>query len=349
VLLAFAAFIGRADVDTLSTRGKLLLGVGTTGAVAAMAVVTWFPVRRVVGTIPLRVSFTDPFVRRFARLSSWAALYVWTSQLETIVTYALAYGTQGGATAYTTALAFFQLPYAVLAASVMTVLVPQLSQRASDDDIEGFCERVEYGMSVTLAAIIPAGFAYAAVAHPVMRVLLQRGQVTAQSADYVARLVQIFTVGLVGYSLWLLFLRAFYALQDARSPAFVNFAVTGVFVGLDFTLYPLWKVEGQAWVHAIGYSIAAYLAGRALDRRLGGLDWDYVVAGAIRVTGAAAVMGAVMYAVVRALEDPWRGLLGQTAVVSIALAVGGAVMAALAVLLDIDEVRDLRRLVRRRQ
>jgi len=348
VFLLFAAFMGRRDVTTISGSGKLLLGIGTTGAVAAMAIVSWAPLRRLVGTLPLRVSFSNRLVRRFSRLSAWIVVYVATSQLEGVVTYVFAYGVQGGATAYITALSFFQLPYAVLAASVMTVLLPRLAAHAADGDFDGFCERLEHGIVMTITMIVPAGVAYAVVAGPAMHVLLVRGQVTPQSAALVARLLQIFTVGLPGYSLWLLFLRAFYSLQDARTPALVNFAAGVGFVALDFVFYPFLKVEGLGWVHALGYTAAAVHAGRALDRRLGGLDWPSITVVAVKVSAAAAVMGGVMAGIVVALNDNLTGTVGQATVVVAALGVGAVTFLTSAALLDVGQVSELRRLLLRR-
>ena len=284
------------------------------------------------------MSFREPLVQRFFRLSGWTVVYVLTSQAELALTLALAYGTQGGASAYLLAFTFFQLPYGILAVSITTPLVPRLAERAADDDVDGFRRELERGMAITVAVTIPAAVAYAVVAGPVMRVLLQRGQASAVDAVYVAHLVQIMTVGLVPYSLWVLLLRAFYALQDTRTPVFVNFAETAVFVVLDLALYPVLRVEGLAWVNSTGYAVGAAIAIWILDGRLGAFDLEGLGAGAARVAGAAVVMGLVMWSVVHALAPHLGSLAGQAAVVVLAAAFGAVAFLAAASLAGVDEV-----------
>jgi putative peptidoglycan lipid II flippase len=347
VFVVFAVSVRHRDVD-LPLGGKILLGAGTTLAVAAMAIAHVVAVRRAVGRIPLRARLSDPLVRRFARLSAWTGLYVATSQFEATIHLALAYGVQGGASAYLTAFTFFQLPYGVLAVSVMTPLVPLLADRAADGDMDGFRSRLEQGVNVTVAVVLPASVAYAIAARPAMRVLLQRGQTTAVSADYVGRLVAILTVGLVFYSLWLLFLRAFYALQDAKTPVVVNLVEVGVFLLLDFTLYPLIKVEGLAWVHTLGYAVGAVVAGVVLDRRIGPMDWDTMASVFLRVLVDSVVMGLVVWGIIHGLGQT-ASLVGQFAVLVLAAVLGGLVFLAGALLLDIDEVLSLIQLVKRRR
>jgi len=275
-------------------------------------------------------------------LSGWTLVYVVTTQVEATLAIALAYGRQGGATAFTIAFSFAQLPVGVLAVSVMTVLVPALAERASAGDLVGYRDELERATSLTLALVIPAAVAYIILAPSIVVVLIERGHVSAGDAAYVGRLVQIFTVSLPAYSLWLLFLRGFYALQDARTPARINFIEVGAFCILDLALYPFLKVEGLAWAHSLGYMLGAALAGVALSRRVGGLNWSLVGRRAARVTVASAAGGLVMRGLLQALESLGPAGLGRAGAV-LGAAVGGALaFVAVAALVGVDDSRMLR-------
>ena len=345
--LAFAVVASGRGLD-VPLSARLLLGVGTTAAVAATALVHLSPVRRLYGRLHLRVSVTAPIVRRLVRLSGWTLVYVATTQAEAALVIALAYGRQGGATAYTIAFTFAQLPVGVLAVSVMTVVVPALAERASARDLSGFRGQLERATSLTLALVVPAAVAYVVLAPSVVAVLIERGRVSASDAAYVGRLVQIFTVSLPAYSLWLLFLRGFYSLQDARTPARINFVEVGGFVLLDLALYPFLRVEGLAWAHSIGYTLGATMAGVILSRRVGGLDWKRVGERALRVTVASAASGLVMWSVLRAVERHGQGLSGRAGAAAVAAAAGGAVFVAAAALLKVEEILRLRTMLARR-
>lgn len=227
----------------------------------------------------------------------------------------------------------------------LKVLVPALAGRASAGDLPGYRAQLERATSVTLALVIPAAVAYLILAPSIVSILIERGRVSAADAAYVGRLVQIFTVSLPAYSLWLLFLRGFYALQDARTPARINFIEVGAFCLLDLALYPFLRVEGLAWAHSMGYIIlGAALAGVALSRRIGGLNWRRIALRASQVVAASAVAGVVMWAMLRALEGHAPGRLGR-AEATLAAAVGGglafAAAAAVTGVKDLDGIRAL--------
>lgn len=345
--LAFAAVVGSGGLATPES-GRLLLAMGTTAAVAATALLHLLPVRKAYGRLHLRASITAPVVRRLVRLSGWALVYVVTTQVEAALVLALAYGRQGGATAYTIAFTFAQLPVGVLAISVMTVIVPALAEHASAGDLAAFRARIQQATSVTLALVIPAAVAYVVLAPSIVAVLIERGRVSSADAAYVGRLVQIFTVSLPAYSLWLLFLRGFYALQDARTPARINFVEVGGFVVLDLALYPVLRVEGLAWAHSLGYMLGAALAGVVLARRVGGIDYKRVGGQAALVGVASAASGLTMWASLRVVGRYAHGLDGRALAVAAALAVGAAVFFAMTALLDVEDVARVRRMVRLR-
>jgi len=346
-ILTFLSFAAIADDRGLavSTANRLLLGVGTTAAVAATALLHVLPVRKVYGRLPLRVSFTAPIVRRLARLSGWTLVYVVTTQLEATLVVVLAYGRQGGATAFAIAFSFAQLPVGVLAISVMTVVVPALAERASSGDMAGYRAQLERATSLTLALVVPAAFAYVVLAPSIVAVLIERGRVSPVDAAYVGRLVQILTVSLPAYSLWLLFLRGFYALQDTRTPARINFVEVGVFCVLDLALYPFLRVEGLAWAHTLGYMLGAGLAGAALSHRVGGLQWRRVAGQAGRVTLASAASAVVMWGVLRAVQGDAPGLVARAEAVAASGVAGLVVFGVAAALLVVDDYHRLRALV----
>lgn len=342
--LGFAAVANSGGLDT-SLTSRMLLGLGTTTAVAATAVAHLYPVRRLYGRLHLRFSLTAPIISRLLRLSGWTLVYVVTTQVEATLAIALAYGRQGGATAYTIAFSFAQLPVGVLAISVMTVLVPALAARASAGDLAGYRAQLERATSLTLALVIPAAVAYVILAPSIVSILIERGRVSAGDAAYVGRLVQIFTVSLPAYSLWLLFLRGFYALQDARTPARINFIEVGAFCLLDLALYPFLRVEGLAWAHSLGYILGATLAGVALSRRIGGLDWRRIALRASRVVAASAVAGVVMSGVLRALESHTSRHLGRAEATLVAAVGGGLAFAAAATVTGVKDFDGVRALI----
>ncbi len=303
--LAFAATFGPSASDAAvagDSGAKLLLALGTTGGVAAMALAHWPYVRRLPSRIRFRPAFRHPAVRKLAGLSGWTLGYVVANQIGLGIGLVLANGVQGGPTAFFTAFAFFQLPYGIAAVSVMTALSPRLSAQAVDGDDAGFAASLAGGVRALGLVMLPATAAYLALARPLISTLLEHGVVSAGSSELLARMLQLFALGLLPFSLFLLFLRAFYARQDARTPMLVNLLLNAVFIVATLALFPAIDVRALALAHSLCYLAGAAFAGRLLSRRIGGLGLGPGLRVLARVALASALAWAAMVVTVDRLS-----------------------------------------------
>src|SRR4029453_5160922 len=238
--LTFHALVGQQvpQVGEVTTGQKLLLGLGTTAGVAAMTLVQWPFLRRIGFRFHFVWNWRDKAIRKMATLSAYTVGYVVTNQLGYLLVPVLAYGVQGGYTPYSTAFIFFQLPHGVFAVSVMTALLPPLSEQAVAADWAAFRATLARGIRLTAAVLLPAApgylalaggirlaaavllpaaLGYLALAGPIVRLLLEHGVVTEESTSLLVPVLMVFVLGLVPFSTFQLVLRAFYALQDTRT------------------------------------------------------------------------------------------------------------------------------------
>jgi len=311
--LGFAAVVHGTPTDaSIGTHlgEKALLAVGTTAGVVVMALAQWPYVRRLPGRLRLRVDFGHPVVRKLGRLSAWTLAYVLINQIGFGVILFLANGVQGGPSAFFVAFAFFQLPYGIVAVSIMTALVPTLAARHVEGDIDGFRSWLAGGLRATFLVLLPATAGYLVLSRPLIQTLLQHGVASSASTPLVAGVLDMFALGLVPFSAFLVMLRAFYARQDARTPVFVNVASTGSEVAFALILFPHLEVRGLALAHSLSYLVAATVAGVVLGRRLGGLETLHTLRELAKVAVATLAAAGVMLAaqaVVHALVDPGAG------------------------------------------
>jgi putative peptidoglycan lipid II flippase len=325
---------------------KLLLAVGTTGGVALMALAHWPWVRKLPGRLTFRPDFRHPAVRKLARLSAWTLGYVVANQLSFGVGLVLANGVQGGPTAMFTAFAFFQLPYGVAAVSIMTALVPRMSAQAVEGEEDGFRASVSTGLRLMGLLLLPATAAYLVLSRPLITTLLQHGVMSADSSRLVANVLNMFALGLVPFSFYLLLLRAFYARQDARTPTLVNVVVNTVYALFSLLLFPAFRVPGLALAHSLCYLTGAIVAGVLLSRRIGGLDTARTTAALGRAAAASVVAAGAMFAGMEAVSGVMSpGGERALAQVLVGAAAGGVAFLGAAKLLRIEELDTLRSLL----
>jgi len=318
---------------------KLLLGLGTTGGVLAMAAIYVPYLRSLPGRLRARMDFRHPAVRKLARLSAWTLGYVVTNTIGFFISFYLANGKQGGVTAYVTAYAFFQLPIGIAGVSIMTALVPKLSAHFVDGDRQLFRARLSGGIATTAILLVPATAAYLVLGRPLIQALLEHGVVRSGSVDLVSSVLALFAIGLLPFSAYSILMRAFYTRQDARSPALINIAENGVTIALDFALFPSLGVKGLALAHTLGYVAGCAVAVARLRGPVGGLGGRELARDLGKVTVAAAVCAGVMGAIV-ALTDSAMSAGDTRALVQLVVG-GGAGLGAFLLAANALKVRDL--------
>jgi putative peptidoglycan lipid II flippase len=350
VLIAFSRMAGsNPTVEQVDGNLRLLLflGLGTTAGIVAMAVALVPAVVRARLRIRFRFDWRNRAVRTVLRLSGWTFGYVFTNQLA--LWFVLWLADRHGETdvvAYSYAYQFFQLPYGLLAASIVTAFMPDLSTLALRRDLEHYGDRFLLGFRLTVLLILPAAMGYLVLARPIVGVLLERGAYTAEGADLTADALTAFAVGLPSFCLYLLAMRGFYAFKDTRTPFIVNAAETALQVGLAALLVDRLGAAGLALGFALAYVIGAVAALVALDRKVGGLPWRTSTLPLTKMIMASAAMALVVWAVAAAFDgDTGPAALGR---VVAGVSAGVVVYGGLVLVLGVDDARQLVARLRRR-
>lgn len=349
VFVAFHQAYGTVGLRAVSNWQLTVIAGGTTLGIVLMAVAQ-LPFLRGLGRYRFTLSIRHPSIRKLARLAVFVVGYVVVNQIGYLVVQRLANGQQGGYSAYVNAFTFFLLPHGLFAVSVITALLPAMSGHAAAERWDDYRERLSTGVRSTFLLILPAAVGYFVLAHPVVRLLLQHGVATARSTEAVASVLRIFVIGLVPFSLFQLFLRAFYALQDTRTPFLINVGAVALNTAFNLAVFHSLKVDGLAAGLVIAYSVGAVVQWRALSRRIGGVDGARVARSATRISLAAVAMGLVVWGSSLAIEhvlDP-AGLLASTIAVALPIVAGGAAYLAFATLFHVEELAFVRGLFARR-
>ena len=357
VLLWYGAvvdFEAVADLGRLGARELWLLGAGTTAGIVAMTLPLWPVSRRNDWSFRPSLDWRHPMVRRVGRLGAWAMLYVALNQVGYLVVIVLtsAIPGNGAFAAYASAFVFFQLPHGIYAVSVMTALVPGMAEAAGQGDLARFRRQVSTGIRVTALFIIPAAVGLGVLSTPIVRLLLERGAFTVESTELVSAVLTAFALGLPSFSLFQLFLRAHYALQDTRSPVMVNAAAVTLNIAVDIALFVTlpgqWKVVGLALGHAAAYTLGAGVFAVRLRRRVGGLGGRETTGALVRILAAALLMGACVWGTALLLRrtvgvQDGAGRLLEVALPTVVGVVAYLVFARLAGVQDLDFVKNLLR------
>ena len=342
VLLALPHVADRLSLRAMRGQaGALaLLGLGTTSGVVAMALALLPALRH--ARVRLRPVWAPGHeaVRAELRLSGWTFGFVAANQVTLWIVLVLANGRRGDVSAYQAGQIFFLLPHGVFAVSVMSALLPDLSEDWARRDVDGYRRGIGVGLRTIATVMVPAAVGYICLARPIVTVALEHGALEPSSAATTATVLALLAVGLPGFSAYLFLTRAYQAMQDTRAMFFLYLVENTINVVVALALYPVMKVGGLALAYAVAYTGGTAVALAHLGRRIGGVEAVAVVRSWLRVLVASAAMASAVVAVAVLVEPDLLEVV--TAVVT-----GAAVYVLAARALGVEEVSALLRFGRR--
>jgi putative peptidoglycan lipid II flippase len=321
VLLALPHLRHDLSVHGLRHDSGLLwfLGIGTTAGVAVQAVALWPAIGWANAPVRWVWDLRHPAVRAVVRLSGWTLGYVATNQVAYLVASWLAFRKTAGLSAYSYAWTLFMLPYGVLAVSVLTVLMPDLSQRWAEGDRVAHRHALGLGLRGVTVLILPCAAGLAVLGRPIVAVLLQHGHFKGADTALTGDVLALFAIGLPFFAAYLLLIRGYTSMLDTRTPFIVNSVENALNIVFDLALYPLLGTRGLALGFSLAYMCAFAFTAVHLSGRLGGLGGPEVTRTAARVATATAIMAAGVALVDHAMPgDSGVGLLARLVVAVLA-------------------------------
>ncbi|GLW12482.1 hypothetical protein Misp01_76100 [Microtetraspora sp. NBRC 13810] len=325
-----------SSVEQVSEADLTLLGLGTTAGIVAQCIVLIVSLHRAGFRFRPRFDLRNAYLGEMARAAVWTLAYTVISQFTFWITTKLATGAGdrapgAGNAAYSYAYQFFQLPYGIIAVSVITAMLPRMSRSVADGEFGVVREEFSSAVRLVSSAIVPAGLLLMVVGPAVTVLIFGHGNMTIAHAIYIGNVLQVFGLALVPFSVFQLLLRVFYSFGDTRTPALV--AVANAVVSAGFSLVAYWLlpaeyiVMGLATAFTIAYIFGSAVLWRLASRRVGGLDGRRVAAALSRMYVAAIPSAAFALAVLWAAERFGSGLSVLTSL--IVLVAGGGLGLAL--------------------
>ena len=327
------------------------------GAVLGNLLLQWVLVRRSGGyfvTTNLRQHLRHPGVIKVWKLMLPVILGLALPQVSTIIgkMFASALG-NGPQSALMNANKLMQVPLGVFAQATAIAIFPTMAAQAARKETRELRQSVNFGIRSILFLTIPASALMIVLARPIVQLILQSGKFTGADTAVTASVLQYFAVGIFAWSAHSIITRGFYALQDSVTPIVVGTVVTVIFIPMNIPLRNAMGVQGLALATSIAATIHMFSMLFLLRKRLKGLDGGRLVRSLGGILAATAVTTAVCWVLNGMVQHRVDERLGMSAgsraavVLAVCLTVCTAVYGAMAAALKMEEVRLLRKLIRR--
>ncbi len=301
----------------------------------------------------LTIGLRHPGVRKVAWLMGPRMLGLAAGQVNFIVSTVLASGLpQGSITAYNYAFQLSQIPVGVLGVSVAVALFPTLSRDAALGRIGEIRRQVAASLRILVFLAAPLTAIMIVLAGPLAAVFFQYGLFGARSAERTASALVFFSIGLVGHIVVHVLTRAFYAMQDTRTP--VLWAIIAVVINVPLMVLLVGPMGVAGLALALSISAVLEVIGLiwALRRRIESVEEASVLRSVGRSAVAAGAAALLMLGGLRLVED-WFGPLlenglGRLLVLFALSAAGVAIFVLVAAALRSPELAQVRSQLGRR-
>ncbi len=244
----------------------------------------------------------------------------------------------------------FLLPHGVFALSAATVLFPTLSRLAGAGDWAGF--RTQYGgtLRTVLFFVVPATAALIVLRTAIPEAIYQLGAFNSASTALTATALGALATGLIAYAVVEVSTRAFYALQDTRTPVIAGVLTIAVNLPLSWGLSKRFGLGGLGLSLAITTWLEMTILLIVLRRRMGTTAPGLADA-LVRIFWSAAAMTLALMPcswLLHKLHRTTGKSIAQLAFFCVTLGIGAAVYLGVASLLGIEEVQRVRVMIARR-
>ena len=311
MLGTYLTMFGSSDGgDGFTTPQTIVLGLGSTLGIVLQAALLMPYLRRAGFRFRPRFDFRRTGLGHTLRLGAWTLAFIVANQVAYIVVQRLgieanlkgeAEGTAAaGSAVYEIGYLASQVPHGIVTVSLATALIPTLSALAADRSFDAFGEQLARALRVVLAVIAPLAVA-AAILGPSAIQAVAFGGIRA-NAHAIGWTVAAFAPAMVFFAIHYMMLRGFYAMENTRTPFFIQLAVAGTNIVSALVFTSLVSPQNVSVALALAFG-SSYLVGAVLSATLlpGAVVFGaemrlFLARLAIACIGAALVMVAVLTA-----------------------------------------------------
>jgi putative peptidoglycan lipid II flippase len=236
----------------------------------------------------------------------------------------------------------YMLPQGMFSVAVATVLFPQLSRLAARGDHDGLRAILGVGLRQIALLLTPAGAAMLALSEPIVRLVYERGEWTAQSTELTADALFWFAFSLPFSGFVLMLTRGFFSLQRPWTPTLLAVGSLAVNAVGSYVLSGPFGIAGIV-IGTIASNVVLVLAEAYwLRKALNGFETLRTLRAIAGMLTGAAILAVISYAAWWGLDQALgRSLPAQIVSVGVALAAGAAAYAATVLALKIPEARQV--------
>lgn len=274
------------------------------------------------------------------------------AQINVVISTALVSlaAVEGGLAAFKNANTLWQLPYGIFAMGIGTAMLPSLAGKFASGEYKDYKSLMMRSLTSVLFVAIPSAAGFIVLRYPIVRAVFKwGGRFGENDVTQVSSIIVMFAVSIISQSIVAIMNRAFYAMQDTKTPLLTGICsvVLNLLLGLIFYLFTDLGASGVALVYSIISTVNAVILLALMKKKLNGIYLDKLLLFAVRAVPSALLMS-VFLLVLENIPIVLNTKAIQLLYLAGEIIFGAAVYTGLMLLLKADEAKYLIKMLKER-
>ena len=267
VIALFSYFLSVTDeisLQTITDTQIQILGIGTTIGIALQAIILLPTIKSSGLKLRFRTDWRGVGLDKALKLASWMFLFVLISQIGFLATVniatraAVAAETAGvaygvGYTPYANAYLILLLPHSIVTISIVTALLPKLSELVIDKNITELKNKLGTALRLVGIFTVPAAIFFLLFGERVSEAIFFG--IDELDAIYIGRVLSAMALGLIPLSINLILIRGLNAFENTKFQVLSNLVINVIAISLSIIAFA--NMESRAVTVGLGIAFTA--------------------------------------------------------------------------------------------
>ena len=242
------------------------------------------------------IDFKDEGIKKIVRLALPILISTWVQPINNLVNLRLASGLENGeaVSAIEYSYNLYLIIVGVFSYTLSNIIFPELSKLTADNNKEQIKNILNNSIKVSLLFIIPMAVGIGMLSNDIIKIIYERGEFTAESTLLTSKALLYYSIGMIGYGLMEILNKAFYAMQDSKTPMKTSIVAIVLNVALSITFVNLMGYAGLPLAASITSIIVGIIMLVLVNKRINGIVTKDTIKEAIKIAISALIMAALI-------------------------------------------------------
>ncbi|EPZ55374.1 matE family protein [[Clostridium] sordellii ATCC 9714] len=226
--------------------------------------------------------------------------------------------------------------------SISSVIYPMLSKLSTENNKKKFKQSIVTSINVVILIIIPISVGAIILAHPIVKLLFQRGEFDARATEMTAIALIFYSVGMLGFGLRDILGKIFYSLQDTKTPMIngIIAMILNIVLNLAFVKFTNMQLGGLAFATSISSLVTIALLSVSLRKKIGAFGGKKIISVLIKSIISALLMALVTKVTYNLIDGILSAGFIQDAIkLGVSVGLGAIVYGVSIIIFRVNEVR----------